>query len=42
MQSGVLVQMSLQLTNELAAFSVPGTRLYLASIFVQSSPAALT
>jgi len=41
MQSGVKVQMSSQLTNEFAAFSVPGTRLYLASIFVQLSPAAL-
>jgi len=41
MQRGVQAQISLQVTNGLAAFSVPVTRLYLASIFVQLSPAVL-
>jgi len=41
MQSGVRAQMSSQVTNGLAALRVPGTRLYLVSIVVQSSPVTL-
>jgi len=41
MQSGVLAQMSEQLTNPLAFLSVPGTRLYLPSMDEQLSPGTL-